>query len=42
MFVEDPSVGPQKDDVDVILGLSSVPFKTRHVWLKLEIYVLVN
>ena len=31
MFIEDPSLGPQKDDVDVIWGLSSIPFKTRHV-----------
>ena len=27
MFIEDPSLGPQKDDVDVIWGLSSIPLK---------------
>lgn len=31
MFIEDPSLGPQKDDFDVIWGLSSIPFETRHV-----------
>ena len=42
MFIEDPSLGPQKDDVDVIWGLSSIPFKMRHVWVKLQIFVFVN